>query len=314
MTAADDYAAYHNVIAAQRDRIYGSDRPTDPWTGEIARLFRFNPRRDLEPNLAVIASYIQPDDVVIDVGGGAGRVSLPLALRCREAIVVDPSPGMGDEFDASRIEAGIRNARRVESDWLAAEGLAGDVVFSADVAYFVRDIVPLRGKTPGHRPPPRDDYPLERGPAQQCRLPLPSRLRRRPSPGPRLPPAHGRPLGNGHPPRPPSAPRTALVGGRTAGDPGRSPCSRPGRPLAPRRGPSPRHADIRGKLWSTVQHIPRRSPSPLASLVPRTADNLGDEVKPVPACRDCGNRQELAALGARRRAAPSRSSGISSRP
>ena len=146
MTAADDYAAHHDAIAAQRDRIYGSDRPTDPWTGEIARLFRFNPHRDLEPNLEVIASYVQPDDVVIDVGGGAGRVSLPLALRCREAIVVDPSSGMGAEFDASRDEAGISNARRVESDWLATEGIAGDIVFSADVAYFVRDIVPFVAK------------------------------------------------------------------------------------------------------------------------------------------------------------------------
>lgn len=143
MTAADDYAAYHAAIAAQRDRIYGPDRPTDPWAGEIARLFRFNPRRDLEPNLGVIASYVQPDDVVIDVGGGAGRVSLPLALGCREAIVVDPSPGMGAEFDASRDEAGISNARRIEADWMDAPGVSGDVVFSADVAYFVRDIVPF---------------------------------------------------------------------------------------------------------------------------------------------------------------------------
>ncbi len=143
MTAANDYAAHHDAIVAQRDRIYGPDRPTDPWTGETARLFRFNPRRDLEPNLDVIASYVQPDDVVIDVGGGAGRVSLPLALRCREAVVVDPSPGMGAEFDASCDEAGVSNARRIEADWLDAPGVSGDVVFSADVAYFVRDIVPF---------------------------------------------------------------------------------------------------------------------------------------------------------------------------
>jgi hypothetical protein len=50
---------------------------------------------------------------------------------------------MGAEFDASRDEAGISNARRVQSDWLQAAGVTGDVVFSADVAYFVRDIVPF---------------------------------------------------------------------------------------------------------------------------------------------------------------------------
>ena len=143
MTAAETYAAYRDAIAVQRDRIYGQDVPSDPWAGTAARLFRFDPHRNLEPNLEVIASYIRPEDVLVDVGGGAGRVSLPLALRCREAIAVDPSPGMGAEFDASREEAGISNARRVQSGWLQAAGVTGDVVFSADVVYFVRDIVPF---------------------------------------------------------------------------------------------------------------------------------------------------------------------------
>ena len=143
MTAAETYAAYRDAITAQRDRIYGPDVPSDPWAGTAAQLFRFDPHRTLEPNLEVIASYIQSDDVLVDVGGGAGRVSLPLALRCREAIVVDPSPGMGAEFDTSREEAGISNARRIETNWLYAAGVTGDVVFSADVAYFVRDIVPF---------------------------------------------------------------------------------------------------------------------------------------------------------------------------
>ena len=49
MTAAEDYAACHDAIAAQRDRIYGTDRPTDPWTGEIARLFRFDPAGTWNP-------------------------------------------------------------------------------------------------------------------------------------------------------------------------------------------------------------------------------------------------------------------------
>lgn len=171
MNAAAQYAAYQDAIAAQRARIYGREPPRDPWSGPLAGLFRFDPHRQLEPNLEVITSYVGPGDVVVDVGGGAGRVSLPLALRCREAVVVDPSPGMGQEFDASRQEAGISNARRVQASWLDVDGITGDVVFSADVAYFVRDIVPFVEKlesaarrrvmiTLWSAAPPNSDAPL----------------------------------------------------------------------------------------------------------------------------------------------------------
>ena len=57
--------------------------------------------------------------------------------------MAEPSPGMGVEFDASRREAGIDNARWVQADWMDAAGIEGDVVFSADVTYFVRDIAPF---------------------------------------------------------------------------------------------------------------------------------------------------------------------------
>lgn len=143
MTAAEQFAILLDAVAQQQARLHGIDPTADPWTGRLARLFRFDPHRPLEPNLEVIAGYLRPSDVLVDVGGGAGRVSLPLALRSREAIVVDPSPGMGAEFDACRSEARITNARRIQSNWMEVDGVEGDVVFSADVAYFVRDIVPL---------------------------------------------------------------------------------------------------------------------------------------------------------------------------
>src|SRR3989449_9039836 len=110
------------------------------WEGPGARRFRADPHRPLDANLAVLASYTRPEDVLLDVGGGAGRVALPLALRCREVITVDASPGMGAEFTAAAAEAGIANARFVHANWLEAEGLQGDIALTANVTYFVREI------------------------------------------------------------------------------------------------------------------------------------------------------------------------------
>src|SRR5919204_737367 len=140
MTAAETYAARIDAVRAQRARLHGAP-PQDPWGGPVARRFRADPHRSLDANLAVLASYTRPEDVLIDVGGGAGRVALPLALRCREVITVDASPGMGAEFTAAAAEAGISNARFVHANWLEAEGFQGDVVLTANVTYFVRDIV-----------------------------------------------------------------------------------------------------------------------------------------------------------------------------
>ena len=77
--------------------------------------------------LEIIASYVQPDDVVIDVGGGAGRISLPVALRCREVVNVEPSIAMGAGFRANADQAGISNARLVEGDWLTVDPPVGTV-------------------------------------------------------------------------------------------------------------------------------------------------------------------------------------------
>src|SRR5262247_4335522 len=143
MTAAETYAACIDAVRAQRARLHGTQPPADAWAGPIARRFRADPHRPLDANLAVLASHIRAEDVFLDVGGGAGRVALPLALRCREVITVDASPGMGAEFTAAAAEAGIANTRFVHSNWLEADGLQGDVALTANVTYFVREIVPF---------------------------------------------------------------------------------------------------------------------------------------------------------------------------
>src|SRR5512145_1384758 len=142
MTAAETSAAHMDAVRAQHLRIHGPQPPGDRFGGPVAQRFRSDPHRSLDANVQVIASYVQPDDVLIDVGGGAGRVRLPLALRCRQVINRDASPGMLAECEASAAEAGITNARSILADWLAAADVTGDVALASSVTSFVRDIVP----------------------------------------------------------------------------------------------------------------------------------------------------------------------------
>ena len=144
-SAAKQYAAMLDAVEEQQLRLFGP-RPADIWTGQSAAQFRFDPHRELDANLAALASYVMPDDVVVDVGGGAGRVSLPLALRCREVLTVEPSAGMAAEYEGSRKEAGITNAHLIPASLMNAEGVEGDVAVTCDVTYFIRDIVPFIGK------------------------------------------------------------------------------------------------------------------------------------------------------------------------
>jgi len=102
-----------------------------------------DPLRSLGPNLAVIASYMEADDVIIDVGGGAGRMSLPLALRCREVINVEPSPTMAIGFRTNAAGAGIGNTRIVEGEWPDVDAPTGSVALVNHVTYMTREIVPF---------------------------------------------------------------------------------------------------------------------------------------------------------------------------
>lgn len=169
--AAEIYAAQVDAVKEQLLRLHGEPQPDDSWGGAAASRFRYDPRRALDANLEAIASYVRSEDVVIDAGGGAGRVSLPMAFRCREVINVDSSEGMGEEFRESAAEAGITNARFVQSDWLEVEELQGDVIVTANVTYFVRDIVRFVSKLDGASrrrvvmnvwsvPPPNQRAPL----------------------------------------------------------------------------------------------------------------------------------------------------------
>jgi len=144
-SAADRYAARVDAVLAQRTRLRGPQPPGDKRAGCPADhpLVTADPLRPLDPNLEVIASYIEADDVIIDVGGGAGRMSLPLALRCREVINVEPSPTMATGFRTNAAGAGISNIRIIEGEWPDVDAPAGSVALVNHVTYMAREIVPF---------------------------------------------------------------------------------------------------------------------------------------------------------------------------
>jgi SAM-dependent methyltransferase len=144
-TAADHYAERIDAVLEQRTRLRGRP-PSGDLFGDLPPdhpLMQSNPRAPADAYLQLIASYIQADDIIVDVGGGAGRISLPLALLCKEVINVDLSPAMGAAFLANAKRAEIENVRFIASDWQSMEPPVGTVALVNNVTYFTRQIVPF---------------------------------------------------------------------------------------------------------------------------------------------------------------------------
>ncbi len=144
MSAIADYRAMIDTANAQNARLTAPFNPA-MWD-RMAAQFTMDPRRKLDANLGAVAGLIQPSDVLVDVGGGAGRVGLPLALGAKELINVEPSGGMNEAFRTSAAGAGITNAHTVEADWLDEHGVTGDVSLVFNVTYFIADIEPFLAK------------------------------------------------------------------------------------------------------------------------------------------------------------------------
>ena len=106
----------------------------------IAAAFRADPRRSGDPTLDALRAIAKPDDVWVDVGAGAGRFALALALGVREVIAIEPSAAMRAEFEQLRAEHGIDNARVIDQRWPTAEPPRGDVALISHVGY---DIEPI---------------------------------------------------------------------------------------------------------------------------------------------------------------------------
>lgn len=131
------------VRARERQKAELATPLTEERWAEYAPTYRFDPRREPEPQLAAVIGLLESGDELIEVGGGAGRIGLPLALRAHSLVNVEPSAGMREQFDICVAEHGIANTRALASLWPPAEPMQADLVVSADVTYFVAEIQPF---------------------------------------------------------------------------------------------------------------------------------------------------------------------------
>ena len=122
----------------QSDRIRGQ-RPTDSWA-TAAQNFKQDPFRTDDAVVEALRSRLVPGETLLDIGGGGGRLALPLALTCSAVAAVEPSPSMCAVFRETADEFDIRNVSLIESDWLSAAVEPADVVLCCNVLYVISDI------------------------------------------------------------------------------------------------------------------------------------------------------------------------------
>jgi len=139
MSAAEAWQAQIDAHNEQTMRTRGDVVYEDMWS-TLAQRFKDDPRRTDDPVVNLFAGWLTPESTVLDVGGGAGRYALPLALRAKHVTVVDPSPSMLGALQEAAADAGIENVSAVEASWEEAEVEPHDVVLCANVVYGVGEI------------------------------------------------------------------------------------------------------------------------------------------------------------------------------
>lgn len=121
---------------------------TPDFYAPVSSLFVADPRRTDEPALVALLASATDEQVWLDIGAGAGRYALPLALVVREVIAVEPSAGMRGALRTGMGEHGISNVRVVAGAWPESlERLgdlpAADVSMIAHVGYDIEAIGPF---------------------------------------------------------------------------------------------------------------------------------------------------------------------------
>ena len=144
-------AAWAERVLANREQAerLREGGPEGDFYAPVSSLFVADPRRTGEPALDAMRELTEPDETWIDVGAGAGRYALPLALRLKEVIAVEPSASMRHALRTGIAEHGITQhpdrrrgmARGGSNSWASCP--AADIALIAHVGYDIEQIGPF---------------------------------------------------------------------------------------------------------------------------------------------------------------------------
>jgi SAM-dependent methyltransferase len=141
-TALADWAARIAADRQQVERYREIDDPAD-FYAPVADRFRLDPRRMDDPTLNALLHHAHTEERWLDVGAGAGRYALPLALAVREVTCVEPSEGMLDALREDMRSYAIRNITIIASRWPMDDPPAAEVALMAHVGYDIAEIGPF---------------------------------------------------------------------------------------------------------------------------------------------------------------------------
>src|SRR5215212_8415109 len=142
-------AAWAERVRANRVQVDEvRELPDHDFYAPVSSLFVADARRRGEEALDALLALADPAERWLDIGAGAGRYALPLALRVSEVVAVEPSASMRNALRTGASEHGVSNVRIVGAPWPAALGQLGDppvadVAFIAHVGYDIEEIGPF---------------------------------------------------------------------------------------------------------------------------------------------------------------------------
>lgn len=132
------FAAWAARVRANAEQVerFREESDAPDFYGPVTATFRADPRRTDEPLLDDLLALARPGETWLDIGAGAGRYALPLALRVGPVIAVEPSPGMAAALAEGAADTGVDGERLtvLRGGWPPAAPTTGAPLSEAPVA------------------------------------------------------------------------------------------------------------------------------------------------------------------------------------